>query len=115
MEKKLIVKEDMICPISNRHCDDECCTVGTECNLSGRQSITSYNKQTAVQWLSNHWTKLQKDGEKMSWQQIIDITNLALQMEREQMLEASISGSMGKSFEEFYQTFKTLNHVKIFI
>ena len=115
MEKKLFVKEDMICPISNHHCDDECCTVGAECNLSGRQSITSCNKQTAVQWLSNHWTKLQKDGEKMSWQQIIDITNLALQMEREQMLEASISGSMGKSFEEFYQTFKTLNHVKIFI
>lgn len=32
---KYIVKEDMICPISKNHCDDECCTVGSECNISG--------------------------------------------------------------------------------
>lgn len=49
-------------------------------------------KQTSVQWLINHWTKLQKDGEKMTWQQIIDITNLALQMEREQIEEAYWQG-----------------------
>ena len=38
-EKKidLIVKEDMICPISNKHCDDECCTVGSTCNISGNE------------------------------------------------------------------------------
>lgn len=41
---------------------------------------------TSVQWLSSHWAKLQKDGEKMSWQQIIDITNLVLEMERGQLI-----------------------------
>jgi len=30
-----VVKEDMICPITKQHCDDECCTVGSECNISG--------------------------------------------------------------------------------
>lgn len=49
-------------------------------------------KQTAVQWLINHWTKLQKDGEKMTWQQIIHITNLSLEMEREQIEEAFRDG-----------------------
>ena len=34
-KEKLIVKDDMICPITNQHCDDECCTVGSECNISG--------------------------------------------------------------------------------
>ena len=29
----LIVKEDMICPKTKLHCDDECCTVGSTCNL----------------------------------------------------------------------------------
>lgn len=42
-------------------------------------------KQTAVEWLVNHWKKLQSEGEKMSWQQIIDITELAKEMEKEQM------------------------------
>ena len=41
-------------------------------------------QQTAVEWLEDHWKKLQSKGEKMSWQQIIDITELAKQMEREQ-------------------------------
>lgn len=40
-------------------------------------------KQTAVEWLVNHWKKLQSKGEKMSWQQIIDITELAKEMEKE--------------------------------
>jgi hypothetical protein len=34
MDEKLIVKEDMICPITKEHCDDECCPVGAICNLS---------------------------------------------------------------------------------
>lgn len=33
--EKYIVGEDMICPITKKHCDDECCPVGAECNLSG--------------------------------------------------------------------------------
>lgn len=46
------------------------------------------NKQTAVEWLVNHWKKLQSEGEKMSWQQIIDITELAKEMEKQQIIDA---------------------------
>lgn len=28
------VGEDMICPVTKKHCDDECCPVGAVCNLS---------------------------------------------------------------------------------
>lgn len=31
--KNNIVKEDMICPATGKYCDDECCTVGSECNI----------------------------------------------------------------------------------
>jgi hypothetical protein len=34
-----IVKDDMICPVTKEHCDDECCTVGSECNLSGGDGV----------------------------------------------------------------------------
>ena len=37
MNNDFTVKEDMICPISKQHCDDECCPVGAECNISGNQ------------------------------------------------------------------------------
>lgn len=62
-------------------------------------------QQTAVEWLVNHWKKLQSKGEKMSWQQIIDITELAKQMENEMIYveiythSSVIDGSI--SFEEF--------------
>ena len=45
-------------------------------------------KQTTVEWLVNHWKKLQSEGEKMSWQQIIDITELVKEMEKEQIVNA---------------------------
>ena len=45
-------------------------------------------KQTAVEWLVNHWKKLQAKGEKMTWQQVIDITELAKEMEKEQIIDA---------------------------
>ena len=32
--KKMRVGEDMICPVTKKHCDDECCTVGSICNVS---------------------------------------------------------------------------------
>ena len=38
-ELRYIVGEDMICPITKEHCDDECCTVGSICNVSGPQNI----------------------------------------------------------------------------
>ena len=34
-------------------------------------------KQTSVEWLVNRWKKLQAKGEKMNWNQIIQITELA--------------------------------------
>jgi len=45
------------------------------------------SKDTAVDWLINHFTKLQKQGEKMTWTQVIDIIKLAKEPEREQMIE----------------------------
>jgi len=52
--KKITVVEDMICPATKLHCDDECCTVGSECNVSGNniqdcekeQNIAMSNKIT---------------------------------------------------------------------
>lgn len=38
LDKNFIVKEDMICPVTKKHCDDECCPVGSECNISGLQN-----------------------------------------------------------------------------
>lgn len=37
----LRVGEDMICPVTKQHCDDECCTVGAECNVSGDDDLIS--------------------------------------------------------------------------
>jgi len=78
-------------------------------------------KQTAVEWLVNHWKKLQSEGEKMSWQQIIDITELAKEMEKEQIKDAHnhgftegtcfgaspISYKFVESEKYFNETFKT--------
>ena len=35
LQNTFIVKDDMICPMNKKHCDDECCSVGSICNLSG--------------------------------------------------------------------------------
>ena len=48
-------------------------------------------QQTAVEWLVKHWKKLQAKGEKMTWQQIIDITELVKEMEKEQIINAWIA------------------------
>jgi len=40
---EFIVGENMICPISKKHCDDECCPVGSQCNLSGDIGETMEN------------------------------------------------------------------------
>jgi hypothetical protein len=44
--------------------------------------------QTAVEWLVDKFKQYQQEGEKMTWQQIIDTTELALAMEKEQIIEA---------------------------
>jgi hypothetical protein len=38
-EQDYIVKEDMICPVTKAHCDDECCPVGSTCNMSNNEAI----------------------------------------------------------------------------
>jgi hypothetical protein len=40
-EKDYIVKDDMICPVTKAHCDDECCPVGSTCNMSGEVIVDS--------------------------------------------------------------------------
>ena len=73
-------------------------------------------KQTAVEWLVNRWKKLQSKGEKMSWNQIIEITELVKEMEKEQIVNAFCQGDNTdclseqniKEFAEHYynETFK---------
>jgi hypothetical protein len=48
MANDFIVKEDMICPITKQHCDDECCTVGSQCNVSGNEISDIERKPTIV-------------------------------------------------------------------
>ena len=68
--------------------------------------------QTAVNWLVNHWKKLQKEGEKMTWHQIIQITELAKEIEKENCFKDFKAGqdSMeegGKAFDQYYnQTYQ---------
>ena len=63
--------------------------------------LTMSKKQTAVQWLIENAKGFHNAESSKAMQEE------ALQMEREQMLEASISGSDGHSFEIFYNnTFK---------
>jgi len=40
-EKDYIVKDDMICPVTKAHCDDECCPVGSTCNMSSEVIVDS--------------------------------------------------------------------------
>ena len=58
--------------------------------------MTNNKQQTAVEWLVEHFQKLQREGEKMSWKQIIDITELAKEMEKERMKGMYVEGSFAK-------------------
>ena len=47
--KDYVVKADMICPVTKLHCDDECCPVGSTCNMKGDDifnRITSSSKES---------------------------------------------------------------------
>ena len=50
-------------------------------------------QQTAVQWLVDHFKKLQSDGEKMSWNQIIQIVELAKKKEHQRIVDAYDQGN----------------------
>jgi hypothetical protein len=45
-------------------------------------------KVSAVDWLVQRWEKFQQEGEKMTWNQIIQITKLAKEMEKEQIIDS---------------------------
>ena len=64
------------------------------------------SKQTAVEWLVNRWKKLQSEQEKMTWNQIIQITELALEMERQQIIDAvnSQQSIWNEPHGEYYYT-----------
>jgi hypothetical protein len=75
--------------------------------------------QTAATWLVGKFKQYQQDGEKMTWQQVIDTAELALAMEKEQIIEAWDKGDftvddgygdwvqMYRSGEDYYnQTYK---------
>ena len=51
------------------------------------------NKQSSIDWLVNHWKKLQSEGEKMTWNQIIQITELTKEIHRTEIIESYASGS----------------------
>jgi hypothetical protein len=68
------------------------------------------NKQTAVEWLVQHWKKLQSKGEKMSWNQIIQITELAKEREKEQIMDAHYAPKYGCFNKDYYQqTYESKN------
>ena len=46
------------------------------------------NKQTAINWLIIRWEELQSAGEKMSWDDIIYITKLAKELEKQDIEDA---------------------------
>jgi hypothetical protein len=45
------------------------------------------SKVTAVEWLINRWKKLQSEQEKMTWNQIIQMTELAKELEKKQIID----------------------------
>jgi hypothetical protein len=65
--------------------------------------------KTAVGWLVAHFKKLQSEGEKMSWNQIIQITELTKEMEKEQIIDACKQCSYSyEEAEQYYnETFKS--------
>jgi hypothetical protein len=73
-EKDYIVKDDMICPVTKAHCDDECCPVGSTCNMSSetivdsetsffseefREKMEARRKQLNLKW--DGWDESERD------------------------------------------------------
>jgi len=58
-----------------------------------------------AEWLVQHWGKLQSKGEKMSWNQIIQITELAKEREKQQILIAYDMGDRDVRYqpEQYYE------------
>lgn len=65
-------------------------------------SIPMQNTQTAVEWLVKQLNQKIDFIPMDKWDEIKDIVQQAKQMEKDQMLKSSISGSKGNSFEKYY-------------
>jgi hypothetical protein len=65
---------------------------------------------TAIEWLVNYWKKLQSQGEIMTWNEIIGITGLVKEMEKEQIInayKADLHPCSDEDAEQYYnETFK---------
>jgi hypothetical protein len=66
-------------------------------------------QHTAVEWLINHWKKLQSEGEKMNWSQIIQITELAKEMEMQQQEKFNNLKKLEAKFEALFETEESFN------
>lgn len=65
----------------------------------------SNKKQTATNWLIIRWEELQSAGEKMSWDDVIYITKLAEELEKQDIEDAYRVGKVEASmFEEKHIT-----------
>ena len=58
-------------------------------------SIPMQHTQTAIEWL-------ECELKKIPFINVIEVFEQAKQMEKEQMLKSSISGSKGNSFEQYF-------------
>jgi hypothetical protein len=77
---------------NNQFSNSEPMTFAQKVDYIKNINMTNNKQQTAVEWLVEHWKKLQLKGEKMSWNQIIQITELVKEMEKEQIEEAFANG-----------------------
>ena len=99
-KEALIVKDDHICPIAKTYCDNECCPVGSICNISSiiedgisdtlpQTTRTMKQQLTAVEYIKE---KLMCDEywyENMTFDEIF---KQAVAMEKEQIVKATLYG-----------------------
>ena len=65
-ESNFVVQEDMICPISGNHCDDECCVVGSTCNISSEEITQPFTFEQELTSLLNRYSK-ENDSNTPDW------------------------------------------------
>ncbi len=60
-----VVKEDMICPATKEHCDDEVCTVGSECNVAGSKAEQITSPLSGFKWATSAYAEDGSSNVKM--------------------------------------------------
>ena len=73
-------------------------------NNTTTKPLNQNRMKTAVEWLVAHFKKLQSEGEKMSWNQIIQITELVKEMDKEHIKNAFNEGYTQCSIEDLKPT-----------